>query len=346
MKRLFLGPGSLESSAYEKEILCPDEPEAVAPSIFLPGQLERVKEWRNEPWFGQLSASHQISGVISTTVNHAPTIAYHIKGAILFDGSIYIGNYRYPLHPDYDNSAFVSSIHTVDHLHNAALASTYLGTRFFAHWLADDCTRYLLAEGAHRVICTRRSTYPHQQEYQTYFKQDWTSLDRARINKLTIFQDFSQNSHKRKRYEVLRQRIKANVSAIGSDTRVYLRRGNTGTSRLIRNEDEIIDTLVKYGFVLVDVEKDTVDRIIGTLLGAKIVVSIEGSHNAHCTYSCQQGSAFLVLMPSDRFAQMTRGWAACLGIRYGFVVGIGEDAGYYFPVHEVLRTIDLLLDRA
>jgi len=140
----------------------------------------------------------------------------------------------------------------------------------------------------------------------------------------------------------LRGRIKAHVKPIECGSGVYLKRGNTGESRLIRNEDEIVDSLIKRGFVVVDVGSHPLDYIIGALLSADIVVSIEGSHNAHCIYSSKENVALLMLMPADRFSATSRSWAACLGMRYGFVVGSGSVAGYYFAISDILRTIDLL----
>jgi hypothetical protein len=342
-RRVFSGAGSLASIAYEKEVLCPEESEAIAPAAFLPGQLDRVTQWRRDPWFGQPPISGQIADMISTSVHHPPTIAYHIKSAVLFEGSIYAGKYRYPLHPRIDNSVFMSSRHIPEHLDNGALASTYLGTKFFGHWLADDCTRYLLAEEVARVVCARRSAFEHEKEYQAYFGQNWAPIDCAYIDDLVVYEDSAQNSHKRKRYDVLRSRIRSNFPAITPGSCVYLKRGTTGTSRLIENEAEIIDTLTKRGFVVIDIGSDRLDHVIKTLLGASIVVSVEGSHNAHCIYTSETNSALLMLMPADRFSSTSRSWAACLGIRrYGFVVSSRSNAGYYFPIPDILRTIELI----
>ena len=170
-------------------------------------------------------------------------------------------------------------------------------------------------------------------------------MDRVRIDNLTVWQDWDQNSHKRNRYEALRRRIKKQVSAIDCDGGVYLKRGNSGVARPIRNEHEIIDTLVKQRFAVVDVASDKLEHIIGTLLSAKIVISMDGSHIAHCLYSLPRNSALLVLQPPDRFRGVHRTWSACLGIGSGFVVGSGTQAGYSFSVTEILRTAELLLNQ-
>ena len=85
------------------------------------------------------------------------------------------------------------------------------------------------------------------------------------------------------------------------------------------------------------------NKIIETLRNAKIVVSMECGHIAHCVFSCPERSGLIVLQPPDRFSAVHRGWSECLGIRFGFVVGCSGNAGYYFSVSEILRTIALML---
>ena len=93
---------------------------------------------------------------------------------------------------------------------------------------------------------------------------------------------------------------------------------------------------MKRGFVVVDVASDSLEHILGTLTGAKIVVSMEGSQNTHCTFTVPEDSALLILQPADQFTAVHRGWSECLGVRFGFVVGGRGDTGYRFPVSEIL----------
>jgi len=339
-KRLFAGRGSLDAVAYHRDILCPAETQKLRPAIFLPGQLERVAELVPDRWFHTTKES-EIAQALMTTTARAPTIAYHIKNAVLFDGSIYVGYFR---HPVAERSLFASSKREVIHLATGALTSSYLGTKFFGHWLADDCTTYLLAEGIGRPVCVRTAAYGHKKSYQRYFNQDWTPVDRARIDHLVVHQDYSQNSHKRNRYRILRDRLIAHLPLNKAKPLVYLRRGTTGALRVIQNEEEIIDALTKNGFVVVDIASDSLEHIVQNLLHARIVVSLEGSHVAHCTVACPENSGLLKLQPADRFSAVHRDWADSLGVRFGFVVGHATDAGYYFSVPEISATIEILLN--
>ncbi len=339
LKRLVAGPGSLEAISYQRDILCPEEQVAIRPAIYLPGQIERVTEFIAVV---PTTKAAEVAAATSTTFTHAPTIAYHIKNAVLFDGTIFAGHFK---HPIADNSLYKSSTSSPRHINTSALASSYLGTRYFGHWLADDCTRYLLADQAGTPLCVRTPPYIHQRQYQNYFDQSCAPTDRAYIDHLIVFQDFSQNSLKRNRYQALRNKIKARFPEKRSSAFIYLRRGQTGLTRTIQNEDEIIDALLKRGFSVVDVASINLDDILEPLLNAKLVVSLEGSHVTHCTVTSSGNSGLLVLQPPNRFSAVHRDWAECLGVRFGFVVGNFGDAGYLFSVPEILTTVDLLLNK-
>ena len=343
IKRAIFGRGSLEAVAYRREILCPPETATLRPAIFLPGQLEKIMEINSSDPLGPLSRSQEIEAATSLKLTRAATIAYHVKNAILFDGAVYVGHFKHRVVSD--GSIFTRADKVCGRLDSCALASTLFGTKYFGHWLADDCTRYLLAEEYGRPLCVRMAYYGHKQKYQEYFWQDWTPIDRAHIKDLVIFQDFSQNTLKRNRYTNLQNRLKTRFSSAASKLYVYLRRGKTQNAvhRNILNEEEIEIALTQKGFVVIDASDD-VDNLIKSLINAKIVISIEGSHIAHYLYTCSENSGLLVLQPPDRFAAVHRDWADCLGVRFGFVVGEGRVGKYHFSIPDILRTLDLMLN--
>jgi hypothetical protein len=339
VKRLVLGQGSLDAISYQQDILCAEERVAIRPAIYLPGQIERVTDLVAEV---ATTKAAEITAATSATFTHAPTIAYHIKNAVLFDGTIYVGHFK---HPIADKSLYKSGAGSPRQINTSALASSYLGTRYFGHWLADDCTRYLLAEGTSTPLCVRTPPYIHLQQYQDCFGQSCAPTDQAHIDNLIVFQDFSQNSLKKTRYQTLRNKIKARFPEKHSSAYIYLRRGQTGVARIIQNEDEIVDALLKRGFTVVDVSSSNLSDVVRPLLNAKLVVSLEGSHIAHYTVTSSGNNGLLVLEPPDRFSAVHRDWAECLGVRFGFVVGSFCDAGYLFSVPEILATVDLLLNK-
>lgn len=219
-----------------------------------------------------------------------------------------------------------------------------MGSKFFGHWLTDDCTQYLLAEKFSRPLTLRTAKYKDKSNYEVYLEQDWTPTDIASIDELVLFQDFSQNSLKAKRYEILHTRLKTNFSESNGSNLVYLKRGLTGAPRLVDNENAILDALTKRGFIVADIASDDIASLLSSILNAKIVVSIEGSHIGHCCVALPSGSGLIALQAENKFSGVHRGWAEARSLRYGFVVGTKAGNGFHFSVSDILHTVDLMLD--
>jgi capsular polysaccharide biosynthesis protein len=333
-KRLLFGAGSLETVSYKQEVLCPEETQEIRPAIFLPGQLERVTGTAPDG-----SLDRYIKSMLASEYQHAPTIAYHLKNAVLFDGSVYVGNYRNILVQEQADKRNPEP----RYFRQAALASSGHGNKYFGHWLVDDCAQYLLAEQSGLPICVSEPLSDHKAQYARYFEQAWNSINRARVDDLIIFQDFGQNSHKQKRFDILRNHVRKRFPNENRQSFVYLRRGKTGSPRNIENENEILDVLVgRHGFEIIDID-DSLDRILSILSKARIVVSIEGSQLAHSCFPLSTEAGMLVLMPPDRFMSVYREWSAGLGFKFGFVVGSKQESGYRFSIDEILATLDLML---
>jgi Glycosyltransferase 61 len=336
IKRVVLGPGTPKSASFREEILCPEETTLTQPPIYLPGQLDRVTgATEHQP------VQAEIASMLAPKYKHAATIAYHIKDAVLFDGSVYAGNLRHFI----ADKALFSPSSEPRHLKAAGLASTTVGTRYFGHWLRDDCVQYLLAEQVGTPICVSNPASEHKRKYAAYFGQDWTPTDRAFIDDLIIYQDFAQNSLKHRRYLALTKLIRSKFPPRNRDKLVYLRRGQTGVSRPVRDEPALLEILVKRGFVIIDVASDDLDHILTTLTQAKLVVSVEGSQITHCCYTLEPGCGLVTLQPPDRFTAIHRHWTECVGVTFGFVVGVSSDFGYHFESDEILRTVDQLLNQ-
>ena len=89
----------------------------------------------------------------------------------------------------------------------AALANVWTGVRFFGHWLRESCSTYVMARDFAEPLCIRTPNWADKAKYAGYFDQDWTSTDRAFIERLFVFDDLSQNSLKRQHYDGLREKI-------------------------------------------------------------------------------------------------------------------------------------------
>lgn len=337
VRRAFTGPGTLKSAAVSWDILCPEEKAELRPTISLPGQIEKVTGAPSES-----TAAAEIQAMVEREVIHAPTIAFHIRDAALFGGSIYTGNLRHFIFKTPKRTKNNSV-----HIENAALTSTFVGIKYFGHWLKDDCTLRLLCEEFGDPLCVRAAPHPDCAKYARYFQQDWsTAIDGALIDHLVIMQDFGQNNSKRQRYEVLRSRVKASLGSERAKSLVYIKRGATGASRLVHNEGEIINVLIEKGFEILDIASDKLEYVLTVLSQARVVISIEGSHCAHCVVSLPAGSGLILLQPPNRFCANQRGWADLLSIRSGFVVGdVMDGSSYSFSLSDILKTVDLMLEQ-
>lgn len=332
--RAIAGPTDLEEEARGQEILAPAAHETLRPSVFLAGQLDRITGTRTH-----YSVESAIRAAVATNITHPATVAYHFERALLVDGVIHLGRHRHRL----ADRAPAAGWGEAKHLTDAALASSAMGTRYFGHWLRDDCARYLLAEAAGASLCTCRPDFRHGADYEAAFGQDWTPIDRGWIDHLVIFNDYAQNALKRARYDVLRARLRARYGAGAGRRWVYLRRGASGEPRAIENEDGLTTALSRRGFEAIDIEQAGVAELAAALMDAEAVISMEGSHLAHCAFACPESCALLVLQPADRFSPNHRGWAQCLGMGFGFVVGPRGAGGYRFDPGEIFRTLDRML---
>ena len=335
LRRIFGRFHGLDEAAAHIDVLCPQETSAGEPAVYLPGQLDKVIRLQED-----VTQETERAKIMGDKRVHAPTIALHVSNAKLFDGTIYKGRHKYR-QIDYRGRGPIPL--RSEHITSGVLVSSYGGLKYFGQWLTEDCTRYLLAARYGVPICVRGKSSPDKDLYGHYFGQDWSPLDRAIVDRLTFFQDFSQNSLKRERYRLLRKAIRKHVAPSRPGGIVYLARGETGTPRIVDNEKKILEVLSRYDIQVVTIFENTLEEIASTLLDAKLVISPEGSHLTHATYTLSDNSSVIALQPPDRFCNFHRDWTECLGMRYGFVVGETSIRGYTVEPNDILRTIDLIL---
>ena len=332
VRRFFAGPANRTETAFEQEVLCEGDVSELQPSLFLDDQIEKIRGTTAES-----TLDVELDDALRRTATNAPTIAFHIKNATLLDGSLYAGRMKHQV-----ANKTAKANNQISHLETAAVCNSLAGSTYFGHWLADDVLTYMLAERyAKPVCCSPNAPYGHMPFYTKILGQDWTATDQAFIEHLILFQDFAQTSLKKSRQLEARGKVLSQVKAMAGNHLIYLRRGNTGASRMIANEQEIIDGLSRKGFTILDINTDSLDRILSYLASSRIVVSMEGSQTYHGAYSQPSGSGLLLLQPPARFTATQRAWSANIGVRFGFVVGDQSDDATYFSLNDILKTVDL-----
>ena len=78
----------------------------------------------------------------------------------------------------------------------------------------------------------------------------------------------------------MRRRLRAKFSRT-SYSGAWIRRGKVGQRRILTNKGEVEAFLESRGFAIIDPQTMGVEEMIGKLLGAPIVVGVEGSQLSH-----------------------------------------------------------------
>ena len=303
-------------------------------AIFLEGQLDRVEGVQMET-----TREIEFSRVLGGEVQHAATVAYEIEGATIVGGSVYAGMGRLRLLPGRFLPGALRPAE--EELDQAALDCTYVGNRYFAHWIVDDCPLHLLARGYAPPVGVARTEYPHEGGYLHLWGLQRRRVASVKVRRLMVFQDYGQNPSKRARHEWLRAPVLARATARPWPG-VYLRRGRSGSPRVLTNEDEIEARLSRRGFAIIDPEVSSVEQIVAACAGTRAVVGVEGSQMVHALLGlAAPGGTIVALQPPWRFNNLFKDLADCLDFRYAFVVGMREPGGFRVNHEELDRTLDL-----
>ena len=334
-RRLFGRALSIDAACLEKQVLCPAETADVGDACHAADQLERIMGTTEDS-----DLQTEIRAITARSVKHAETAAFRFRNARLYRNSIYAGGYRH-----YLRAPGSSGGHELTEYEDAALISSFVGLRYFGHWLADDmATHDLVASGQPRISLPL-ADWKDVDVYRRLLDRDYQTADDAFFANLTLFRDFSQNSLKRERYKALRRTLRSRVEPDGDAEIVYLSRGATGVARLVENEDAFIQALQRHGVRVLSVGTDSVMTILRALHRARIFITVEGSQQKHCLYALPDSAALLILQPPRRFNLLMKGFADCLGWPFGFHVGEDRGEAFYVNPDEVLHLVERLQAR-
>jgi hypothetical protein len=316
------------------EILDPGETVSGKPSIVLPNQFDRVRSCG----FGR-DVAEEIAQTQGAPREIGPTIRYVVEDVVVDRGIIYGRGAQTYFNAGLD---FGPAKAPWAEYEDVALRSSFIGCYFFGHWLRDDCATHLLAEQRSAPMSMPTPVWPDVPGYLDVLGQSYGQIDRGYVKHLTLFEDICNTPHKIARLRQLRARIAATQPSKPTGKIVYLMRGSAGKPRTLVNEMEIVEQLKRRDIVVVEAEKLSVPLLVSELFNARIVISIEGSQFSHALMTLSDAGAILVIQPPDRFFNSHMDWARALDIQYGLVVGEQKETGFYLPIDDLLRTIDLL----
>ena len=215
----------------------------------------------------------------------------------------------------------------------AVTVAVFLGRKTLFNWMKRPWFRHFTDADILGIGSGMTVQLIYKPLYPRLFDQDWTPTRRAEIGRLVWFDDLSHNSSKAERYRALREKIRTRCKPSDLKSVVYLKRGQSGETRQLINEDTIIQTL----------EETPLDVTIAALIDCQLVIGVEGSHLSHAVYTLQPKGGVLVIQPPSRFYNAHKDWVDSLGMHYGFVVGDAAERGFSLSVNDLLRTIELMI---
>ena len=341
-RRLF-GEKPLYQTAEKQWEIAPPETQKTPPSIRLPGQEDKIVEFEE-------NTTREIETVRLNggAVERPAVMAYQYSNAMIHRGGVFGQGGHKQILPHWITPP-VSSEHPVIKVDEGALAGSYLGLRYFGHWLHDDAPLSLLAKEFGEAYSptppfmhAAGHSDSHVAGYVDLLQLPWKAAENVLFKSLVVCDDEAFTSHRGERLRKLRDRLKEKLGPPSSPKRLYVRRGISDEGvRKYHNEDEVAAALQKEGFVILEPTTMSVAEIATLAHGAEFVVSLEGSHMAHSLYFLREGGGMLAISPPERFATLFKCAADLMNFQYGFVVGDCEEEGFSVDVDNLKRTIDL-----
>jgi Glycosyltransferase 61 len=324
---------SLADISIRTSTLCKAEVKSVPPAIYLKDSLERVSGVMSDT-----TTEQELRRIQGGKVEHAPTVVHTLARATLYRGCLYAGAWKRRLLERPAGGSRLNGDPWGEK--TGALACTLYGSIYFGHWLRDDLSLTIAAESLDHPVVVSRPSYRHEPGYRRLLDLERRTCCGGTFERLLVLEDFSQNSFKGSRYRELRARLRSRFPMNGSEL-IYIRRGTVGARerRLLVNGAAVESFLTSRGFRIVDPDELSAEEIVRQIIGARLVISTEGSHLAHAAYVMADDSVVCVLQPPDRFNNVFKDYADCLDQRYAFVVGAPAEGGFVVTTDEIERTL-------
>jgi hypothetical protein len=327
------GSSRLGDLAAKSWVLCPAEAAVIPPALYDEDDLARVTgvdadssreiEWR------------RIGGGL---LEYRPSVAYQLQDAVLSKGHVILPQMVRPVTTD-PLPWWGRYVDTDPE--PALLTATFNGSRYFGHWMMDELTRILAAPRIGQAVAPPRPMSSHQRDYLKLLGVVQHERSDILFRKLVIIDDRTQNSFRRERYRVLRERARRGRVVVPCEG-VMLLRKQTGVARILINEEELAEQLSKRGFRVMCPTEHTVDEILDACMGARIVLGVEGSQMIHALFVMHDEGTLVTLQPPNRFNNILKTYCDGLSLRYAFTVGYQRENGFFVGFEAVMRLLGRL----
>ena len=181
----------------------------------------------------------------------------------------------------------------------------------------------------------------HAEAYKDIFGLKPVDAPLVLAEELITYRDHGQGSHKRARYQKMRQIMNARFTETIPSEGVFIRRGGAGLARTILNEDEICDQLAARGWTILNIADVSVEELYAHIHGTKVVVGLDGSQLSHAVLMLPDDGSLVLLTPPDRFTAVIIDHCRGARLGSGFVLLEGADGQYRADLDAILATVDI-----
>ncbi|WP_412504648.1 glycosyltransferase family 61 protein [Roseovarius sp. SYSU LYC5161] len=333
IRRLGRSDTSLTQAADSVEELSPESEETPPRVIALPGQPDRARASS-----GAAPLRDELALLFSRRSVHAPVIRYSFNDCLVRPDGVDSPRMRHAVGARLGIAPVNGPI---DRAETGHFCMTHVSRAYFGHWLQDACATALLAPRGAPVFMDALSGTTHGPAYLDAFGITPRQTAACHVGRLHLYQDYAQGPSKRERYAGMRASLARAFPGDGTGAEgLYIRRGQSGQSRLIDGEEALIERLTRAGFEVLDITKADLATIQRRCRDARIAVSIEGSHLSHLQFAMPEGACIIALMPSDRVSALQAGYAHAAGLRFGVLMADPGPEGYRVDADELMATID------
>lgn len=302
------------------------------PCLFEAADLSRVTGYGTSS-----SAEYEEHRVHGGRIEHGPCRAYVLNDVTLLQGHLFRPGMT--MHLSDGPVPWTGRAPTIER-NQAVLASTHFGFKYFGHWVCDDLPLRLAARELGDAITWNQPQTAHQAYYARRLDLEIEALGETLFRELIVLDDVGQNRYKRERWEDMRSVLHGGEPVVSHPGVMYLR-GVVGEKRVLINELEVADALRGRGFRIADTGRHSAEELVELGRGARVVVGVEGSQNAHGLLAVADGGTMIALQPPNRFNNVYKDRCDCLGLRYGFSVGhAGPDGGFTIDIGALHRLLD------
>ncbi len=218
-------------------------------------------------------------------------------------------------------------------------ASNPITQQYFGHWIRDGLITTYLKRSHEELYFPSDPAWTHASRYVDLLKISRLAAPYVIFEELSYCRDIGQNAGRAARLEQLQARVQGLFGDAGIPG-AFIRRGKTGSPRVLLNEDEVAAALAARGFAIVN-STDPLEHILRSVSGAPITVSMEGSQWNHLFLASRRNALHVTINPADRFNNLYAHFIDHTPGQLATTVAVREGQGYRVDVSNLLRLIDL-----